>query len=355
MVGIVIDAKYAQSLWCEQLHESLVKNLRKNRIPFCEFFDVIDTNLDAVFIIASHLDWTVATIRKLNKFDIRPILLCNQYEKLPNCLYSCISSDISASTKTIIDSLKEKNKKRIAFYGVNINSISDINRLDSLFTWNEQYFDNIKIFNNETSLKKCFDDFFLCVNDFDVILCANDFAAVSLVRNLKEKAPDKLDALTIISCAHSYIADQYRENIQTLNMNFEQYGKAAIYVYNALKKNSCISEMSVKVMWLFEKQTKKTFESTISLNTDYENDCFYNDEELLEMMIVEKTLSSLEDDIDKKIISLFIAKETIEKISEECFLSPNGIKYKLNRIIEYSGAKSKTELQNVLKKYIGDK
>ena len=351
LVGILLDSKYAESLWCKSLYESLIERLRHKRIPFCTIFDSLDTELDAIFIIASDREWTVSAITQLNKSGIKPILICNQSDKLSGCIYSCVCSDINASMKNLLDTLKTKDKSRIALYGINTDSIADISRVDSLFNWRGQHFETMQIFNNNGSLENCFNDFLPHINEFDAAICANDFVAVSLVRRLKEIAPERLKDFYIISCAQTQISSYYRNQILSLNMNFDQYGKAAVYIYNALKKHTYLSEMTVKVLWSLESDNILPDIKKITLNLKSSADSFYDDAELGEMLVVDKILKS-SDDIGKKIIDCLLSKCTIEQIAEKCFLTANGVKYRINKIISDSGAKNKEEIVYLLDKYI---
>ena len=351
MVGILLDSKYAESLWCKSLYESLIERLRHKRIPFCSVFDSIDADLDAIFIIASDREWTISAITQLNQNGIKPILICNQSENLLGCIYSCVCSDINASMKNLLDTLRTKDKSRVALYGINRESIADISRVDSLFNWRGQYFEKMQIFNNDTSLQGCFEEFFEYIDEFDAAICANDFAAVSLVRKLEEKAPEKLNDFYIISCAKTQISNYYSDHILSLNMNFDQYGKAAVYVYNALKKHTYLSEMTVKVLWSLEESNFVSDLKNIHLELKSSEDSFYEDKELAEMLIVDKILKST-DNIEKKIIECLLNKNTIEQIAEKCFLTVGGVKYRINKMLAESGANSREEMVSLLKKYI---
>lgn len=351
MVGILLDSKYSESLWCKSLYQSLVETLRKNRISFCELFDKVDGNTDAVFIIASDRKWTVSAITQLNQKGIKPILICNEAEKLTGCIYSCVCSDINASMKNLLDTLKAKGKTRIALYGINAESISDTARADSLFGWNNGSFEAMQVFNNNGSLQNCFNAFFGAADNFDAAICANDFAAVSLVRNLREKSPERLNSLYVISCAETKISSFYRDNVVSLNMNFEEYGKAAVYLYSALKKHTYLSEMTVKVLWSLENDAPKTENGDLALNLTESEDAFYEDAELAEMLIVDKLLQN-SDETELKIIDALLEGKTTEQIADDCFLTVGGVKYHIKKIINDCGAADKNQVVSLLKKYI---
>ena len=353
MVGILVDSKYAGSLWCKSLFDSLTQELRKKRIPFSMIDKSFDRKADAVFIIASDRQWTVDAITQFNKIGVKPILICNQAEPLPSCMYSCVCSDINASMKNLLDTLKDKGKSRIALYGINTDSLPDIGRVDSLFTWREDHVKTMQVFNNNGSLQNCFDAFLRSAKNFDAVICANDFAAVSLLKNLKEKSPDTLQNLCIISCAQTQLSRFYRDDILSLNLNFEQYGKAAVSLYHAQKKHHYISEMTVKVLWTLETDHTTTLPNTIDRHLQSGEDCFYEDAELIEMLTVDKLLQTT-DEIEKTILRCLLANKTIDKIAEQCFLSTNAVKYRIHKIVSQSGAKDKEHAVSLLKKYITD-
>lgn len=351
MVGILLDSKYRESLWCKSIYESLTENLRHKRIHFCEVFDNIEKDLDDIFIIASDHEWTTSAITQLNQNGIKPILICNQHEKLSGCIYSCVCSDINASMKNLLDTLKTKDKSRIALYGINTESISDKSRVDSLLNWRAGYFEAMKVFNNNGSLQNCFDEFYAHIKEYDAAICANDFAAVSLVRKLKEVASEQLEDFFIISCAQTQISNYYRNHILSLNMNFDQYGKVAVYVYNALKKHPYLSGITARVLWSLDSNDITENRKSFSLDITSSEDAFYKDEELVEMMIVDKILES-SDEVEKKIIDCLLNDNTYEQIAEKCFLTVSSVKYRINKIVSGCSVADKTIMISLLKKYI---
>lgn len=353
MVGILLDFKYSESLWCKSIYKSLTERLRYSRVPFCEISNTVDTSLESIFIIASDREWTLSAVSQLNQSGIKPILICNQSEMLSGCMYSCVCSDINASMKNLLDTLKAENKSRVAIYGINTDSISDISRVDSLMCWRDQSFSSMQIFNNSGSLKNCFEDFYKHIDSFDAVICTNDFAAVYLVRSLNEIAPEKLRDLKVVSCAYAKISDYYRDNILSLNMNFSQYGEAAVYIYNAIKKNKYLSEITAKVSWYFDTPEPEALPPTLNLELNLSQDKFYSDPQLNEMLIVDKILGTA-DETEMGIIKNLLLDKTTEEIAESCFLSVSGVKYRIKKLIEFSNAQSKAQAVSLLKKYISN-
>ena len=159
MVAILTDKSYADSLWSKQLFSSLTECLRSRRIPFCQIEDSCPAQCDTVFIITSDYAWTSSTVQQLNKSGRIPILLCNQYENLPGCVYSCVCSDVNSSMKNLLESLLEEDRKRICMFGMNPSSISDISAFENCkkLVWVELAYcsriTDISVFKDHPTLK----------------------------------------------------------------------------------------------------------------------------------------------------------------------------------------------------------
>lgn len=350
MVGILLDQNYAESLWGKNLYENLTRRLREKRIAFCDLHDTFPPELDGVFLIASDREWLTSVVQQCNRAGVRPIVLCNQAEQLPRCLYSCVCSDFGASMKNLLESLKLKQKTRIAVYGINTESISDTGRVDSLFSWKDEAFETMQVFTNDGSLAACFSAFAPRIAEFDAVICANDFAAISLVRALLVHAPEELSRLAIVSCSAARLSDSYREHILSLNMNYEQYGAAAVYLYETLQKHPFVSGMTVRIAWSFSDAPAADV-LPFSFTLPESRDRFYKDPELSEMLIADKLLNC-SDETEQAILQGLRVGRTYEQLAEDCFLTVGSIKYHVKKLLALSGAESKEQITELLNKYL---
>lgn len=353
MVTILTEPAYSESMWCRLLYGSLTERLRQKRISFCEMYDTVPENSETVFIIAANYDWIKATITELNLAGIKPILICNQAETILGCNYSCVCSDITGSMKYLLDHLKADGKTRVALYGVNTSSISDIGRVDGLFAQKDGVIDSMRIFTNDGSLQNCYRKFAAEADNFDAVICFNDFAAVSLIRRLEADGEgEKLSRLKILSCCQTKISSCYRDKIISINMNLEQYGKAAVFIYEKLKLHPYISQMTLNVSWNTE-QSKSPISSSVSLKSAGSTDRIYSDKELSEMITAERILE-IDSATDKTVISGFVGGKSVTEIAAACFLTDSGVKYRIKRIIEKCKVSDKAELISIVKRYLPD-
>lgn len=353
MVTILTEPAYSESMWCRALYGSLTERLRQKRIPFCEMYDTVPENSEAVFIIAADYNWIKATLTELNLAGIKPILICNQAETILGCNYSCVCSDITGSMKYLLDNLKADGKTRVALYGVNTNSIADIGRVDGLFAQSDGVIDRVQIFVNEGSLEDCYKKFATGADNFDAVICFNDFAAVSLIRRLEADGEgEKLSRLKILSCCQTKISSCYRDKIISINMNLEQYGKAAVFIYEKLKLHPYISQMTLNVSWSSE-QSKSSISSSVSLKCARNTDQIYSDKELNEMICAERILE-IDSATDKTVIAYLCGGKSVTEIAAACFLTDSGVKYRIKRILEKCKLSEKSELISIVKRYLPD-
>ena len=353
MVTVLIEPAYSESMWCKALHGSLTERLRQKRISFCEMYDTVPANSEAVFIIASDYKWIKATLTELNLAGIKPILICNQAEMIFGCNYNCVCSDVTGSMKYLLEVLKAEGKTRVALYGVNTSSISDIGRLDGLFAQREGVIDSMRIFTNDGSLQNCYRKFSAEADDFDAVICFNDFVAVSLIRHFEADGEDgKLDRLKILSCSQTKISSCYRDRITSINMNFEQYGKAAVFIYEKLKIHPYISQMTLNISWNTEPNKSPTSEP-ITLKSTQNTDRIYSDKELNEMITAERILE-IDSATDKTVIANLCGGKSVTDIAAACFLTDSGVKYRIKRILEKCRISDKSELISIVKRYLPD-
>lgn len=353
MVAILTEPAYSESMWCKALYGSLTERLRQKRISFCEIYDTVPVNSEAVFIIAANYHWIKATLTELNLSGIKPILICNQAETILGCSYSCVCSDITGSMKYLLDNLKSDGKARVALYGVNTSSISDIGRVDGLFAQKDGVIDSMRVFVNDGSLQSCYREFSAEADNFDAVICFNDFAAVSLIRRLEaDGAGGKLSRLKILSCCQTKISSCYRDKIISINMNLEQYGKAAVFIYEKLKSHPYISQMTLNVSWNTEPNQSSTH-ALVRLKSVENTDRIYSDKELNEMITAERILE-IDSATDKTVIANLCAGKSVSEIAAACFLTDSGVKYRIKRILEKCRISDKAELISIVKRYLPD-
>ncbi|MBO5199847.1 MAG: winged helix-turn-helix transcriptional regulator [Clostridia bacterium] len=352
MVAILSEAKYATSTGCKMRYSGLTDTLRKKRIPFCEIFDACPPDADVVFVLSGSMEWTAGTIRQLNINGHIPIVICDQIHSLKGCIYSSVCSNINASMKNLLDTLRTQGKQRLALYAFNPNSVSDIGKADALKSWDEGDFRYMDLFPNDGNLQDCYASFIKEGRDYDAVICANNYSAISLVKHLKSEDPKRLDSLTVICCNDSPVSEYYKNDILTMDINHESYGRAAVYIYEALQKHRYLSTLTTRITWDFG-NTATEPSKAFSFDFNSNKDTFYEDETVKDMLVVDEYLSSA-DSTDRTIISELLEGLSTDLIADRCFLSESAVKYRIKRLVQTTGAADKAHLLRVVAEYTND-
>lgn len=357
MILIFVETTYSHSIWCQNLIDGLVDELKLKRIAF-RFIsspEELDPKCPFVYVIGSSSEWVRAVLEASSRKGIYPILLCNQAFHELDMTYSTVCSDTSGSMQHLVNTLNSVGRSRIAMYGVNPYSVSDESRQKSFHAATHQQ-NQQDVFINNGSLEQCFSLLRSRIAEYDAVICANDFAAISLVRNLLREAPEELDRLLIIGCAETRLTEYYNDYVLSIRVNFLEYGRAAVMLLESLKRNPYLSHIVMAIRWDFSPLTTLRKITAVRSETNpatipEPKDVFYQDEELDSMLRLERLLNEC-DELDREVISSLLRGESYESISERCFVTVSTIKYRVKKMICASQAQSRSDLIRLLREFL---
>lgn len=346
---VISEEDFKTSSWYDEILSGLRAQSRKKRVPI-EMYDKnsdIPSGEGCALIIGSTYKWLSDVIFDVLQLGYHPIVLANQPYHAFNGKYSTVSIDIPLSMDYVIRMYKGNGKKRIAFYGANSGSLSDISKIKSFI----ESQGNENIFYNNNSLQNCFNDFWEqnSKEKYDAIICANDYAAVSLVHNLRENVKD----YSIISYSNTILSSCCKPSITSINLNYKAFGEAALIIAETMQKKDNLTGMSISVDWkiVFRETSAQLIpEKKEKIERNLEQDNFYDDNNTKEMLMLEKMLIEC-DETDKQILKSLKRGMSLYKASEECFITENTLKYRMKKIRTNCGVNSKGELMDLLDKY----
>ena len=150
------------------------------------------------------------------------------------------------------------------------------------------------------------------------------------------------------------MAGYYAENIVSVHLNYLEYGKAAVLLYETLCKADYLSHIVMSVKW-----NMKELGTDENLRLSYSNQhepvfepsaAFYRDDELNDMMCLEKLCAILSSE-DRMILKGLLNGENSTSLAMKHYLTPSTVKYRLKRMVTASGLEDKTELLDLIQKY----
>lgn len=354
MILIFVEDSYARSIWCQNMVDGLVAELKFKRMAF-RFITSLEELEPAgafVYVIGSSGTWVRTVLETVSRKGLYPILLCNQAFRELDMPYSTVCSDIRGSMRHLVDLL---GSRRIALYGVNPRSVSDESRRKG-FCAATGLTDSEHIYINDGSLENCFQSFQSKAEYYDAVICANDFAAISLVRNLLRESPAQLERLLIIGCAEIRLTEFYSRYVLSIRVNFPEFGRAAVMLMENLKRNAYLSDMVMTIRWDFsplsclEKLNTAPKEAPLPVIPE-SRDVFYQDGELNRMLCMERLLNEC-DTLDREMLKGLLRGEAYEMMAERCFVTVSTVKYRIKKMISISQTANRSELIGLLLEFL---
>lgn len=357
MILIFVEDSYARSIWCQNLVDGLVAELKQKRLSFrfIDDMDQMDASCPFIYVIGSSNEWVRAVLNASTGKGIYPILLCNQAFHELDMTYSTVCSDTSGSMQHLVDTLVGSGRKKIALYGINPHSVSDKSRQEGFYAAAKKQ-NQEDIYINDGSLEQCFRSFQGRLSTYDAVICANDFAAISLVRKLLRESPGDLERILIVGCAETRLTEFYNRYVLSIRVNFLEYGRAAVMLLENLKRNPYLSHIVMAIRWDFSPLTSlRALAPSHAVSQLPElpasKDVFYQDQELRNMLQLERLLNEC-DNVDRDVLQRLLRGQSYETIAGECFVTISTIKYRVKKMIGISQTSGRGEMLALLREYL---
>ena len=346
MIHIILEEKYRETTWCERIISGIEQQARTKKLKFdfeINNFRMYDAG--AIIVVGTTPDWIYETVSSLKeKHKLHIILVSNRPYTLS---VSNVCTDLYSAVKDILNYLRECGRKRIALYGVNPSSTADNIKL-SAFEQKE------KVYYNFGDLRECRNEFLRNMDKYDSVICTNDYAAVSLINHLKKEIPSFLNDLFIVGFANTHLGRINEPSVTSVALNYEEYGRTAVDIYRMLKKNPNLQSVNVNVKSsIVVRDTTHNIplngnssEPSDSQDKDFR---FYDDTEVQQMVKIEKLFENCGEN-DVAVLGMLANGDSYEKVAEKCFMTVNGIKYRLDRLCRICGFETRRELIGVIKK-----
>lgn len=345
-IKIICEEAYGKSIWCKQILSGLTSELRKKRHRYFQSNHIEDAkDSSTVYIIGTNPNWLNNAIRFCNSKGIVPIVLCNQTNRVIRGQYHCVCADTYGVIKQLYDNFYCIGKTKIALYGVNPLSISDVSRMECFL---DLIPDRKHVYENNGSLENCFQNFLPHIQQYDAVICVNGYVAISLVEKLELIDSNFSEQISIASCTKTLLSAQYESQIAFVDLNLNQYGRTAVAISEMTENRPYITGITITIAGNLPDITRKPEDIYLSKET-LEKDLFYEDSELIYLSKMEHLLSECSK-LDCQIIQMLLQKATYSKIADACFMSEGAVKYHIKKYMEICNVKTKQELIEIVKR-----
>ena len=346
MIHIVPEDKYRETTWCERILSGIEQQAKSKKMKL-DFEDgsFVSDDTDAIIVAGTTPAWIYETVNLLKvKHKSHIILVSNRPYSLS---VSNVCTDLYSAVKDVLSYFSGCGRKQTALYGVNPSSTADNIKLSAFEQKDNVYY-------NFGDLRECRNEFLRNMDKYDSVICTNDYAAVSLINHLKKEFPSFLNDLFIVGFANTHLGRINEPSVTSVALNYEEYGRTAVDIYRMLKKNPNLQSVNVNVKSSIVVRDT-THNIPLNGNSSEPSDSqgkdfrFYDDTEVQQMVKIEKLFENCGEN-DVAVLGMLANGDSYEKVAEKCFMTVNGIKYRLDRLCRICGFETRRELIGVIKK-----
>ncbi|MBQ6892624.1 MAG: substrate-binding domain-containing protein [Clostridia bacterium] len=369
-IKIYVHPESKESFWARfSLRAVAAEILRKRYTPeYIEDIDITSIDFDKVFkpnekrvlmYIGFSPKSTLNDLAYLTANGIHTLMLNYGYEDFSGACSKVLLNCRDAMEKSI-SYLLSHNRDRIALFGVNPNSSTDMIRLEVF----SEYLRSIgrapsdDVYYNDSTINECRERFSKSIRNYNAVICVNEVVAFLLMRWLRDSGIDVPRDLFVISCGYStMLAEHSVPTLTSVSADQSEVGAQAVIAYSALMKNPGNIALTVQV----------EAKLTVRGSTDFAPDTgtvafapenagkacvnFYRDPSVRRFFSIEMLLLE-SDDLDRGILDGLLAGDTYPKMAERLYTSENVISYRIKRMCKTAGSNSKNELVELITPYL---
>lgn len=360
-IFILFEPDYAASIWAAQTMSGLQQECAHRKYELIQLDSATFRTLDydavlpadnrMVIVAGTSVSWMPEVLRFFTERQISVIFISYEPPE-PSPLRGLVRMDYQDGMRKLIAYLTACGRTRIAFYGVNPNSSSDLIKR-RCFAQEYAHAENA-VFYNRASLAACYRSFAARRDAFDAVICANDFAAVSLLNRLISDGVQVPSQLFMTGFGNSMLLQSVHPTITSVSLDHEEMGRQAATLYAYLSKQPTGTTVSVRV------RTHMTVgDSTARLHPDCTDVSlpvmrpadrvdFFSDREAEAWQRIESILIAA-DEADRAFLAGLLAGKSYTLLENELYLSASALRYRLKRMLALSGCATREDLLELLR------
>jgi len=365
------EETFCQSLWYAAALRGLTEEARRKKYDLVflsseqlgqnpdEIFTAdTDSSQRLLIVIATSPSRLDTLIPKLQQNGIAVLLVNCGYDGHEADDISFILMNYEDAVKRSVEYLADCGRKNPALFGINLDSGSDRIKLSA---FRALFGDNAPIFYNRSGLSDCIGEFLRslsAVSPIDAVISANDIAGVALMSALRQHKIDVPKSLYLISFGDTASAGFWADSlgVTTVSVDYAELGRQSIRLAGFLQRAAVRLTAQVKLSSTFRigitTDNHPCKENPPADSRTSQSYHFYDDPTVAEILRVESAVAAF-DEIDRKLIHFLSVGESIQSASAALYLSSGAVQYRVRRITNLLGCRSRKETFALLEKYFG--
>lgn len=351
MIYLLTEKEFMLYPWCQRILKGLWDEARKKRtaITEIEYPEQATIPNSCILLVGATGGWIDRMCAKAVQKQLKPVLLGNHTASTR--LYAgTVAMDLANSMRIAVDYLHRLGRYRLALFGVNPDSASDISRMHHFreLTGSDEH-----IFYLKSTMGETFDKFYQRAPEYDGVICASDYGAVYLARQFKSQGYETPDKLYIIGYGDTFLSRIAEPSVTSISDGYEDFGRAGLSICSLIEKNESFSTSHIylhgglRIRQSTDNRPYPQTETSVQAAEDASANLFFKDTDMSAYARLEMMFSQC-DDTDFLLLRLLPEKLSYAAMAEKCFISETTAKYRIRKMKTICGVESRNELLTLL-------
>ena len=362
----LIEPLVRNKYWSSQYTEGIKQEISRAKGRYKEItFDDLEAihaadmrghTRSVVLVNCISLNWISDCLARMENMSIHPLLLTPIGRANPACV-SSISFDFYGVFYNLCHYLNGTGHGNIALFGLNPSSANDVVKQAAFSRYYEAAGGDggRHIFWNNGTLEDCCVAFYQKIQAYNAVICANDILAVKLIRFLKQRGVKVPDDLYIAAMGNTSLSELITPRITVARFDCHAIGQHAARLYRFLTKNPDMSSVTAHVSGqIIARESTGQIPPVFAAPKSVEKSAyinFYADDDVRNIFSLEE-LFQKSDELDRHIIHGLLCERSYSDLAASLFVSESTVKYRVRKMTEAAGCRTKEELLSLLEAYI---
>ncbi len=360
-VYIAMQPEAENSYWAANISEGIrraAKDAQLETVTVDLSGDLSDVVKDRFVLTAGNdADWLDAALGRLSENGAFPIVVNACMLPIQRHRYSGVVFELEGMLDRCLELLSASGFCRTALLGVNPSSITD--RVKAEAFSRAKCRGEREIIWSPGRLDECVCEFASQFSEsgFDSVICANDTVAICLLHFLSSAEVGFSESLNIVGMGDSFVGASL--GLTSIMFDYRKMGEMSVRLYCDLLKygTSCRITMSLPCELVVRKTAhfaEKSGEEHGASDVVRPKRHYFDGGEVQNIINVETVLQSV-DPHDRESLFGIARGENCGSVAERLFFSDRAVRYRLSNIVKRFGFRDRTELENALRRALGEK
>ncbi len=316
------------------------------------------TKVKAAIVVGVKKSWVRGTIQQLRSVGLKPVLAGAEKADF--------GSDVSGAgfaRQTLVEDLVKyffyAGRRRLASLGNESVDVNDAERIRAFINTVHSLgmsVDEGDIYTFDRGSQSCMQAFLENVHRYDGVICVNDYVAIQLIRMLNEQGVSVPEKLFVAGSGDMFLGKCITPSLTTTTLDYYNIGIQSVNICRMLDQDPSIDTVSIMVPSKLVCRASTGYETPpppakVIQSMPAAAFAPKREDPVYWLKTLEDCLQQC-DQLDYRILQGTLGDLSTDQLAEQVFVAPGTVQYRLKKLYEAVGVKTKKELIETTRPYL---